>query len=230
MKYNTELFIQKAKEKFPNYDYSKSIYTKARNKLIVTCPIHGDFEVSPDNHLNKGSGCPKCKYTKESNTVKQKAAETFAQKARKVHGEKYDYSKVKYIDAHTKVCILCPKHGEFWQTPNNHLSGNGCKLCANEKISKDQTLSTQEFVEKASIVHNNKYNYSKVNYISSRDKVIITCPIHGDFEQTPDRHLRGNGCPNVISPTVRRRLSVYYRVKKLITYTNINYLQSIDIS
>ena len=194
MKYNTETFIKRAQEKFPEYDYSKSVYTKARNKLIVTCPKHGDFEVSPDNHLNKNSGCPKCKYIKGSNTVKRKAAQTFVERARTVHGDKYDYSKVEYVDSHTKVCIICPEHGEFWQTPNNHLSGNKCKLCANEQISKNQTFSTQDFIQKASIIHNNKYNYDKVKYTSCRDKVIITCPIHGDFLQTADIHLRGCGC------------------------------------
>ena len=129
----TENFINRAKEIFPQYDYSKSIYTKAREKLIVICPEHGEFLVSPDNHLNKKSGCPLCKGKRIRNTITQKAANSFIEKAKQIHRDKYDYSKVKYIDAHTKVCITCPEHGEFWQTPNNHLRGQGCPKCREYK-------------------------------------------------------------------------------------------------
>lgn len=191
----TENFINRAKEIFPQYDYSKSIYTKAREKLIVICPEHGEFLVSPDNHLNKKSGCPLCKGKRIRNTVTQKAANSFIGKAKQIHKDKYDYSKVKYIDAHTKVCIICPEHGEFWQTPNNHLNGNNCPLCANKLISEMQTKTTQQFILEASAKHRGKYSYDKTNYIKAREKIIITCPIHGDFEQIADHHLRGCGCP-----------------------------------
>lgn len=191
----TEIFIQKAKKIFPEYDYSKSIYIKAREKLIVICPKHGEFLVSPDNHLNKKSGCPKCKGDKISKKQIEKGSQTFIEKARKVHGNRYDYSKVIYKDSHTKVCIICPEHKEFWQTPNNHLDGKNCPLCANRQISINQTKTTQEFIKEAAIKHRNKYSYLKTNYVNARTKVTITCPMHGDFEQTPDQHLRGCGCP-----------------------------------
>ena len=116
--------------------------------------------------------------------------EQFIEKARKVHGNRYDYSKVKYIDSHTKVCIICYTHGEFWQTPNNHLAGNNCPNCQNNMKS-----STEQFIAKAKQVHGDKYNYSKVEYINANTKVCIICPQHGEFWQTPHKHINGkHGC------------------------------------
>lgn len=115
--------------------------------------------------------------------------EGFIIKARKIHGDKYDYSKVKYENSKTKVCIICPKHGEFWQTPNNHLTGFQCKLCGREQATIKNSSTTDQFIEKARLVHGNKYDYSKVNYVNNKTKVNIICPIHGEFKITPDSHL-----------------------------------------
>ena len=114
----------------------------------------------------------------------------FIAKARKIHNEKYDYSKVEYINNRTKVCIICPIHGEFWQTPNAHLNGQDCPKCKG-KIK----LTLEKFIEKAKKVHGDKYDYSKVEYINNHTKVCIICPIHGEFWQTPQHHLKGVGCP-----------------------------------
>ena len=116
--------------------------------------------------------------------------EEFIRKAREIHGWKYDYSKVNYTNNHTKVCIICPEHGEFWQVPNSHLNGNGCPSCVGLK-----KRTTETFIDKAKKVHGNKYDYSKTNYINKRSKVIIICPEHGEFEQCAHNHLRGQGCP-----------------------------------
>ena len=121
---------------------------------------------------------------------KRKTTEEFIAKAEQIHGVRYTYSKVNYIDAKTKVIIICPIHGDFEQTPNNHLSGKGCAICSNNINS-----TTEEFTVKAQIVHNNKYDYSLVQYTSSKIKVTIVCPTHGAFEQKPYTHLYGNGCP-----------------------------------
>ena len=121
--------------------------------------------------------------------MKKLTTEEFIERARKVHGNKYDYSKVNYVNAKTKVCIICPIHGEFWQTPDLHLQGGGCSLCSG-KIQ----LSENEFTRRANLVHNNKYDYSKVNYINYHTKICIICPIHGEFWQEPANHLCGKGC------------------------------------
>lgn len=116
--------------------------------------------------------------------------EEFVARARGVHGDKYDYSRAEYTAYGKKVCIICPTHGEFWQNPQSHLNGNGCPACAGLK-----RRTTEEFVKKAQKIHGSKYDYSKTRYINKRTKLTITCPIHGDFLQAPNNHLRGQGCP-----------------------------------
>ena len=126
---------------------------------------------------------------------KRMTAEEFIEKAKAVHGDKYDYSKVNYVDAITKVCIICPEHGEFWQTPNMHINDkNGCKLCGIKNRSNKRKKTTEQFIEKARKIHGNKYDYSKVNYVNSQEKVGIMCPKHGEFWQNPRKHLSGCGC------------------------------------
>lgn len=114
----------------------------------------------------------------------------FIQQANKVHHNKYDYSKTEYVRSHDKVCIICPIHGEFWQSPDNHKKGKGCPYCGKSHPNNQQT-----FVEKATKVHHGFYDYSKTKFTKNRNKVIITCPIHGDFEQEANSHLQGVGCP-----------------------------------
>ena len=115
----------------------------------------------------------------------------FIDRAKEIHNNKYDYSKVEYINTETKVIIICPTHGWFMQRPNDHLQNKGCKECANNSKS----LSAQDFVEKSKVIHNNFYTYGNTNYVHSKSKISITCPIHGDFIQSPSHHLQGQGCP-----------------------------------
>ena len=113
----------------------------------------------------------------------------FIEKAKLIHSNKYDYSLVEYINSSTKVNILCSEHGEFEQTPNNHLRGNGCPICVGR--NKDNEKIIRNFV----YIHYGKYDYSLVNYKNDKTKVKIICPTHGEFEQTPNSHLSGSGCP-----------------------------------
>lgn len=110
------------------YDYSKTKYTKATQKVIITCPIHGDFLQSPFDHLD-GKGCNQCGNEHTGFLKRQQASSVFEQKAKSIHGDKYDYSKVVYKDALSKVEIICPTHGSFFQSATHHLSGAGCPLC-----------------------------------------------------------------------------------------------------
>ena len=123
--------------------------------------------------------------------------EEFVEKAKKVHGDKYDYSKVEYINAKTKIIIICKEHGEFSQTPTGHLSGRGCPICRYVKSSNATRKTEKQFIEDAKKVHGNKYDYSKVEYKNNRTEVCIICPEHGEFWQRPDKHiLRRQGCPH----------------------------------
>ena len=182
---NTEILIKKSNIiHHYKYDYSETNYISPKIKVAIKCPIHGTFYQLPYKHLG-GQGCPFC-----SGTLK-KTTEQFIKKAREVHGDKYDYSKVEYKNSKTKVCIICPKHGEFWQIPAAHLNGQGCPKCGGSF-----KLSTDEFILKSKKIHGDNYDYSEVNYINSFTKVKIICNKCGhEFWQIPNSHLNGNGCP-----------------------------------
>ena len=199
-----EEFIEKAKKVHGDkYDYSKVEYINARKKVCIICPEHGEFYVSPTNHCSAQNkcGCPKC-------FGKVFDIKDFINKAQKIHGDKYDYSKVEYKNATTKVCIICPEHGEFWQTPNKHLSGRGCPTCGKENRAKKRKKSAEKFITDAKQVHGDKYDYSKVEYVNNNTKVCIICPEHGEFWQTPGNHLRGKGCPACRTSHLEEKVSV----------------------
>lgn len=192
MKKTKEDFIKEAKEIHGDkYDYSKVEYKGNKEKVCVICPEHGEFWISPVNHASKHNhcGCPICG-GKFKRTTKW-----FVNRAKKIHGDKYNYSKVEYKKNNIKVCIICPEHGEFWQTPNDHLNGRGCKKCGKERLKKLFSKTKEQFVIDAKKIHGEIYDYSKVDYINSKTKVCIVCPEHGDFWVTPDGHLQGCGCP-----------------------------------
>ena len=140
--------------------------------------------------------------------------EKFVEKANKIHGDKYDYSKVEYINSQTKVCIICPIHGEFWQTPNAHLNGRGCKKCANKRRADILSKTQEEFLKELKKIHGDKYDTSKVKYINSTKKVCIVCHEkdengieHVEFWQEPNKLLKGHGCPKCKSLKLRKKFS-----------------------
>ena len=120
--------------------------------------------------------------------------DNFIYRAKLKHGDRYNYTKVVYKGANTRVAILCNEHGVFWQTPQKHLKGRGCPLCGIRSQVLKRSLTTEEFIRRANEVHKNKYDYSLVHYVNSSTKVDIVCPIHGIFKQLPFNHLKGVGC------------------------------------
>ena len=198
-------FVKRAREIYGNkYDYSKTDlkHRDEKGRVCIICPEHGEFFVKPERHIFKKDprGCRKCGYENVSKKCK-KETEEFISNARSVHGEKYDYSKVEYINNKTKVCIICPEHGEFWQTPNSHLSGNGCKKCSVNKIKESLSGDKEKFVNESKKVHGNKYTYDNFIYLNSHAKGYVTCPIHGDFLVNSINHInRCSGCPKCASP------------------------------
>ena len=119
--------------------------------------------------------------------------EEFLVKATLKHGQ-YNYSQAKYSGWDSILTIICPLHGSFEQRAFKHLSGHGCSECGKDKIKKVLSKSQDKFIEECNIVHNNKYNYSKVIYTKSKNKIIVICPIHGEFSQIADDHSSGHGC------------------------------------
>lgn len=128
--------------------------------------------------------------------MRKLTTQDFIEKANKIHGDKYDYSKVQYIDKKTPIMIICPTHGEFFQKPYNHLNGCGCKECAKENRRKQLALTVDDFIKRAEEIHGDEYNYSKVKYVNANTKILIHCNYcNNDFEQKPIKHLLGQGCP-----------------------------------
>ena len=198
-------FIKKAQEIHGDqYDYSEAIYIDSKTKLTIICIEHGQFLMTPNAHTAGASGCKPCWLNKQSfssqninNPDKQKKLQdNFISSSSKIHSNKYNYSKVEYVNAHTKVKIVCPKHGEFLQTPKHHANdGYGCNLCGYEVGSQKHTMSAKEFYKRANEVHNNKYKYIKSEFINTATKITVICPVHGAVQQIPGNHLyHGKGC------------------------------------
>lgn len=190
----TEFITSCIKKHHNKYNYDKTIYNGAHSKIIIICPIHGEFIQIAHDHKN-GRGCPKCAIITSSNK-KTKPLSYFLSKAKDKHHDKYDYSKAIFNGLNSnKIKIICPIHGEFEQSPSNHIQGSGCPKCGLINTTILQRSNTIDFIKKAQDVHEIYYDYSLVEYKTNRDKVKIICPIHGEFEQTPNAHLLGCGCP-----------------------------------
>jgi hypothetical protein len=206
MKITTEDFIKKAKELHidKNYDYSKVVYIKANLKVEIICPIHGSFFQTPNSHnsLKYPQNCPNCKKTKKSNI------DEFIEKAKKVHGDKYDYSFAEYINCHKPMKIFCKEHNVFFmQNSNNHLQGQNCPCGKIERISKSNTKYTQlDFIKLAQKKHGKIFDYSLVEFKDVKSVVKIICKKHNYvFNQVADNHLRSiHCCPECLKEKSKR--------------------------
>lgn len=189
-KISTEDFIKKARLVHDDkYDYSKTVYDGAFVKVYVICPTHGEFKQRANDH-KQGNGCPKCA-REESSQGQRNSKEQFISKAKTVHGDRYDYSSSNYTSNKSKVNIICSIHGKFEQRPSDHLSGYGCYKCTLD----GRRTSQSEFINKAKMVHGDRYDYSRAIYKSSDSPVYILCEHHGLFKPLAREHVRGTGCP-----------------------------------
>ena len=194
----TEEFISKAKEIHGDkYDYSKTVYVGYENKLTIFCKNCKIYFLQTPHHHLAGCGCKRCK--------KAKTGEEVVKQAKEIHGDKYDYSLIdfekKYL-AEEKIKIVCPTHGVFEQTIHRHIGQKqGCPKCA-----KKYKPTTEEFIKKAKEVHDDKYDYSLVDYKNTNIKIKIICPKHGVFEQEPRIHLKKHGCPKCRESAGEKRI------------------------
>jgi hypothetical protein len=196
-------FVHQNKDSLSIYDYSNVEYINTKTKVSIICKKHGIFKQTPKEHL-KGLGCRLC-YLDQANKNLLQTDEEFIKRAQLVHQDNdgspiYDYSDVKYINARTKVSIKCKQHGTFEQSPDNHVKGHGCAKCARFINSVKRLKTTDEFIKESQLVHRDKdgspiYDYSNVDYKGAEYKVNIKCNQHGIFEQSPNGHLQGHGCP-----------------------------------
>lgn len=186
---NTEIFIKRANHIFGDkYDYSKSIYTYCCEPITIICEKHGEFQMKAESHITHKIGCVKCSSESKFDTL-----QTFIDKAKLKHGDKYDYSKVVYIKSKLPVEIICKKHGSFLMTPNNHVKNYGCKKCS----LAEKTFKMDDVIAKCKEIHGDKFDYSKVEYKNMNEKITIICKNHGEFYVRPSNHIYlKSGCPN----------------------------------
>ena len=203
---NTDEFIRKAKSKHKNeYDYSLVNYKDSRHKVKIICNLHGEFEQNAQNHLN-GQKCPICVGKIKSDTTK------FIEKSKTIHGNIYDYSLVDYKNRSTPIKIICKEHGIFEQIPFLHLKGCVCYKC----FAKNKCESTEDFIYRSKEIHNDKYDYSLVQYENVTKKMNIICKKHGIFEQSASSHLRGFGCQICKNSKGEEKISNFLESKKII--------------
>jgi very-short-patch-repair endonuclease len=178
------------------YNYDLVNYKNNNTKVKIICHRHGEYKQTPSSHLS-GNGCPMC--GTESMVRKQSHnTEKFIEKSINIHGNKYDYSKVNYINNRSKVTIICKRHGDFLITAGYHLNEHGCKKC-------DGIITNViDLIEKANTIHNNKYDYSLVEYKNSNSRIKIICKKHGIFIQKVNNHLnQKQGCPMCYTKTIK---------------------------
>jgi len=259
-----EQWVAKSKETHGDYyDYSKVIYVRSRDKVIIICPKHGEFSQVASEHYISGcnscgterssksrtnsreqwlqkakkthgdkvfdyslvpesvrgedyvdiicsnghkwnisfqnhcyqSGCPACYNLRRGETLRYTQAEWIA-KAQEKFVDKYDYSKVNYTGSYDSITISCPDHGEFTTNPAVHLhSLIGCSKCADIEIGVKRRLTQDQVIAKARLIHGDKYDYSKLNYTTTQNKITIICPEHGEFELQANEHINlASGC------------------------------------
>jgi hypothetical protein len=194
VKFTIEDFINKSNLVHKNkYNYSLVEYLNIFIPVKIICPIHGKFNQIPNSHLS-GSGCVQCFNEFKRGKSQLLTLECFTNRANSIHKNKYDYSLVNYKNSKSKVIIKCKEHGEFLQTPEKHLSGQGCKKCGRKVVETSKLLSFEEFLKRANEIHKNKYDYSLIEYKNTTTKIKILCPLHGVWEQKPSKHLQGQGC------------------------------------
>lgn len=205
-----------------------NIYQGSQSRIQCKCKICGNKWDARASNLYRYR-CPKCRDIKNANQFKN-SLDKVLYLFKQAHGDKYDYSKMEYINCDTKIKIICPIHGEFYQTPYNHQKGHGCPKCSIEKQSKERTKTTKQFIEQANKIHKNKYNYDKTIYTKAQEKVTITCPIHGDFEQLAYEHLQGCGCPKCSKHYIPTTQEWVEKAREIhgdkYDYSKVNYIDS----
>jgi hypothetical protein len=195
IKLDQKSFESRAKETHGDkYNYTKSVVKEKNDKVVIICKLHGEFRQLPGNHIS-GQGCPEC--GKLSRGASQRySLKQFLFSVKRVHGNKYDYSKVKYFNSQTKIEVICPTHGSFMMKANSHANGQGCSVCGRIEANKNIALTYSEFLGRAAKTHGSRYIYDENSYKDFTTKMRIECSEHGWFKQKPHSHISmRTGCP-----------------------------------
>jgi hypothetical protein len=193
-------FIKRAKSHHGDkFDLSNVVITNNINKdkIKIICPKHGPFETKVHYFLRKNRknhanhGCNKCG-NESTGRHRAKSQDEFIQKAKSIHGDRYDYSKTIYKGITENIIIICKIHGEQLIYAHNHINGQpptGCHPCGNISKTQKNTLGIKEFIQRARKIHGDKYDYSQAKYTLFHKHLTIICPVHGPFQQSPAQHI-----------------------------------------
>ena len=199
------------------YVYHLESFAKMSAPTTITCPTHGNFSQIAESHIWAKQGCPKCADERKKGKYKY-SREEIVEMCKKVHGDKYIYDDIIFQGMKSKILnIKCPKHGYFDQIAYDHIRGFGCEKCKFE----NQIMTKDEFIEKATKVHNSFYSYDKekIVFVNTNIKIPIICPIHGEFWQRPANHLLGVGCPYCQNSKLENEIA------ELLKTNSINFIQ-----
>lgn len=208
------------------YDLSKLSYIDTKSKVTLGCKIHGFFEITFNKITTRKSGCKKCGIIKCAQSRRREKEDVISQ-CINIHKGYYIYDNIiTMTNLKDKHSITCPIHGDFEQTLDAHLAGKGCIKCGSKKVTDVTRDTEEEVINKFREVHGDLFDYSKVEYISTITKVVITCKKHGDFKQKPNNHLQGAGCPkcsNIVSKSetevrnfIEEYVDVVYSSRKIL--------------
>ena len=195
------------------YVYHLESFSKMSAPTLITCPIHGDFLQTAENHIWAKQGCRKC-YDEQRLGKYKYSREEIIEMCKKTHGDKYIYDDIVFQGMKGKMLnIRCPKHGYFDQIAYDHIRGFGCEKCKFE----NQIMSKDEFIERSTKIHNGFYSYNKdkMNFVNTNIRVPIICPIHGEFWQRPAYHLMGGGCPHCQTSKLENELIEFFKNEKI---------------
>lgn len=218
-----EFLLKSIKHYGDRYDYSKVKMKSFADNVTIVCKIHGDFTVLAERHALGKGGCIKCRNDNFEASVKQRtfSKKEFVDKSNKVHNSKYTYDKSIYISNSANVIITCKTHGDFSQRASTHMDGAGCQDCGIERSSINSSFVKRNFKERFQAVHGDRYSYDKSIYNGYGNNLIITCKIHGDFEQSVSNHLSGAGCPKCNRPGTK----LEGKIKDLLDSLEIPYVK-----
>ncbi len=189
---STEEFTARARQVHGHrYGYAQTEYKDSSTPVVIICAVHGPFEQIPYNHLS-GRNCKHC-----AGNQRRPVEETI-RRLQAVHGDNYTYDPASLTDTKARIKATCKIHGPFLVSFYPHLRGAGCPRCTNHY----QHQAKRHFVRRARAIHGTKYAYGR--YRAAAKKMLIVCPVHGGFLQSPASHLRGHGCPQCAND--RKRL------------------------
>lgn len=230
MNQSTEIFVNRAKLIHGNkYDYSKAKYKTAKEKLEIICEIHGSFLQTPDKHINGAHGCKKCGFIETQRKQSEKAKQEFASKANSIHNNKFDYSKVKYINTKIKIEIICPEHGTFWQDPDSHVKGVSCPECSEIIRRQKRRRTNGQIISECKKVWGDMYEYKIENYQNNHiSKIQIFCKKHGWFTKTFVDHVNSRSGCNKCSNNGFSKMAIDW-LESIAKIENINIQHGLNI-